>query len=72
MCAVVDGKKLKTLRAMQRDLSGKMICRDRPPMHDSWLASFLQSRATSSVSLSRCFGHPLLYAVTVPSASNWP
>jgi hypothetical protein len=69
---VVDGTKLESLRAMQQDLSGKMICRDRTPGHNFWLASFLQSRATSLVALSRCFGHPLSYAVTVTSASNRP
>jgi hypothetical protein len=34
MCAVVAGEKFEALRAMQADLSGKMICRDRPPAHD--------------------------------------
>lgn len=29
---VVDGIQLESLRVMQQDLSGKMICRDRPPM----------------------------------------
>ena len=34
ICAVVARQKLEIFRAMQEDLSGKMICRDRPPSHD--------------------------------------
>lgn len=64
--AVVAGEELKALRAMQEHLSGKMICRNRPPSHDLLPSVSVQSRATSSISPSLCFGRPFFDAIKQP------
>lgn len=66
LCAVVAGQKLKAFRAMQKDLSGKMICRDRPPSHDLLPSVSVKSRAMSSIPPSLCFGRPIFDAIKQP------